>query len=52
MIGKTLRRINLEGKKYAKGERIELPDDQFVTFEQCGMVQRYAPRPAAKKIAV
>lgn len=51
MIGKTLRRINLAGKAYAKGDRIELPDDQFVTFEQCGMVQRNAPRPA-KKIAV
>lgn len=51
MIGKALRRINLDGKSYAKGDRIELPDDQFITFEQCGMAQRNAPKPA-KKIAV
>jgi len=40
MKGKAIRTIHMGAKHYAAGDRIELPDDQFCTFEQLGMVER------------
>lgn len=47
MTGKTLRTFRINGKTYAKGDKITLPDDQFATFEQLGVLERAKP----KKIA-
>lgn len=50
MQGKTTRTLRINGKTYDKGDRITLPDDEFVTLESCGAVERARPKPA-KEIA-
>lgn len=40
MKGEAIRTIHMGAKHYAVGDQIELPDDQFLTFEKLGMVNR------------
>lgn len=48
MNGKTLRLFRVNGKTYEKGARISLPDAEFETFEELGVLERAKPTKIAK----
>ena len=45
MQGIAARRFSANGKKYAKGDPVEFPADQFATFEALGLVEPEQPDP-------
>ena len=44
----ALRAINCGGKRYRKGAKISLPDNQFADWAAVGLVREAEPKPEPK----